>query len=161
MNDNNQKCQATIDQLGLHPRIVQHEPILNFETAEKVDQELGLTGTETKSMFLKGKSGKHYLFITTSDQRMDQKALRQILGVKVKLVTGDEMIELTKMQPGCMTPFGLPDGLISAIVVDPVIYQHSKLILAFGSECMSMEITADELRQLLDHLYPDNTHYLG
>ena len=33
MNDNNQKCQATIDQLGLHPRIVQHEPILNFETA--------------------------------------------------------------------------------------------------------------------------------
>ena len=36
MNDNNQKCQATIDQLGLHPRIVQHEPILNFETAEKV-----------------------------------------------------------------------------------------------------------------------------
>ena len=62
MNDNNQKCQATIDQLGLHPRIVQHEPILN---------------------------------------------------------------------------------------------------LAFGSECMSMEITADELRQLLDHLYPDNIHYLG
>ena len=38
---------------NVHEKIT-HEPILNYETAEKVDKELGLTGTETKTLFLKG-----------------------------------------------------------------------------------------------------------
>lgn len=155
MNTNNEKCLKIIEDLNLHPRIVNHEPILNYETADKVDKELGLTGTETKSLFLKGKSGSYYLYITLSNERMDQKLIKNILGEKVKLVSGDEMIELTGMQPGCMTPFGLKDNLVKSIVIDPKIYDKEKLILAFGSETMSMEIEKDELKKLLDSTYDD------
>jgi len=69
------------------------------------------------------------------------------------MVSGDEMIELTGMQPGCMTPFGLNEGLIKSIVIDPKIYNEKKLILAFGSETMSMEIIPEELKTLLEHEY--------
>lgn len=54
MDKVNEKCYKIIEELNLKPRVVTHEPILNYETAEKVDKELGLTGTETKTLFLKG-----------------------------------------------------------------------------------------------------------
>lgn len=156
MNEINKKCYDLIEKLDLKPRIVTHEPILNYETAYKVDKELNLTGAETKTLFLKGKSDSHYLFITLADERMDSKLLKDLLGEKVRLVTGDEMIELTGMMPGCMTPFGLKEGLIKSVVVDPKIYNEEKLICAFGSETMSTEITPSDLKTILEYLYKDN-----
>ena len=153
MNKNNEKCYEILKELNLEPRVVTHEPILNYETADKVDKELGLTGTESKTLFLKGKSGAFYLFITLATERMDSKVLKNILGEKVKLVSGDEMIETTGMQPGCMTPFGLKEGLIKAVVVDPKI--EEKLICAFGSETMSVEIRSEDLKKILEYSYKD------
>lgn len=149
----NKKCMQIIKDLKLNPRIVTHEPILNYETAVKVDEELGLTGTETKTLFLKSKADNYYLFITLATERMDSKLLKSLLGEKVNMVSGDEMIELTTMQPGCMTPFGLKEGLIKSIVIDPKIYNEDKLILAFGSETMSMEITPTDLKTILEDTY--------
>ena len=161
MNENNKKCYAILEKLNLHPRVVTHEPILNYETANKVDEELGLTGIETKTLFLKSKKGdNHYLFITLASERMDSKLLKNILGEKITMVTGDEMINLTGMQPGCMTPFGLQDGLIQKVVIDPKIYNEEKLILAFGSETMSVEMTKEDLKTILDNEYKDKIIYL-
>jgi len=153
MTETNKKCMQIIKDLNLNPRVVTHEPILNYETAAKVDEELGLTGIETKTLFLKSKIENYYLFITLTSERMDSKLLKSLLGEKVNMVSGDEMIELTGMQPGCMTPFGLNEGLIKSIVIDPKIYNEKKLILAFGSETMSMEIIPEELKTLLEHEY--------
>lgn len=155
MNEVNKKCYEIIENLNLNPRVVTHEPILNYETAAKVDEELGLTGTETKSLFLKGKSGDFYLFITLASERMDSKLLKKLLGEKVNMVSGDEMIELTGMQPGCMTPFGLKDELIKKVVVDPKLDKEDKLILAFGSETMSVEMTPSDLNTILTSLYKE------
>jgi len=153
MNEMNKKCMQIIKNLNLNPRVVTHEPILNYETAAKVDEELGLTGIETKTLFLKSKIENYYLFITLTSERMDSKLLKSLLGEKVNMVSGDEMIELTGMQPGCMTPFGLNEGLIKSIVIDPKIYNEDKLICAFGSETMSMEITPTDLKTILEDAY--------
>lgn len=161
MNKNNEKCYEILKELNLEPRVVTHEPILNYETANKVDEELGLTGIETKTLFLKSKKGNnYYLFITLASERMDSKLLKNILGEKITMVTGDEMIELTGMQPGCMTPFGLKEGLIQKAVVDPKIYKEEKLILAFGSETMSVEMTSEDLKTILEDIYSDRLVYL-
>lgn len=153
MNEVNKRCQEIIEKLNLNPRVVTHEPILNYETAERVDKELGLTGTETKTLFLKGKSNNYYLFITLSDVRMDSKVLKSLFGEKVSLVNGEEMKKVTGMQPGCMTPFGLEDKLIKSIVVDTKIDEEDLLILAFGSETMSMEISPQDLHKILGYSY--------
>lgn len=161
MNENNKRCYEILEKLDLHPRVVTHEPILNYETANKVDEELGLTGTETKTLFLKSKKGdNYYLFITLASERMDSKLLKNVLGEKINMVIGDEMIELTGMQPGCMTPFGLKDGLIQKIVVDPKVLNEEKIILAFGSETMSVEMTPDDLKLILEDTYKDKIIYL-
>lgn len=161
MNENNKRCYEILEKLDLQPRVVTHEPILNYETANKVDEELGLTGTETKTLFLKSKKGdNYYLFITLASERMDSKLLKNVLGEKINMVTGDEMIELTGMQPGCMTPFGLKDGLIQKVVVNPKVLNEEKLILAFGSETMSVEMTPDDLKLILEDTYKDKIIYL-
>lgn len=153
MEENNKKCMEIIKTLGLEPRIECHEPILDFETAAKVDAKLGFYGHETKSLFLKGKSGKYYIYITLMEERMDSKLIKELVGEKVSMVSGEEMIALTGMEPGCMTPFGLKDGLIEALIVDSKIYQESKLILAFGTSRMSMEIKSSELKILLEYCH--------
>ena len=156
MNENNKKCFKILEKLNLHPRVVTHEPILDYETANKVDEELGLEGTETKTFFLKGKkSNNYYLFITIASKRMDSKLLKNLLGEKINMVTGDEMIELSGMMPGCMTLFGLKEGLIQKVAVDKTIYNEQKLILAFGSETMSVEMTPNDLQTILEDSYKD------
>ena len=161
MNGNNKRCYEILEKLDLHPRVVTHEAILNYEVALKVDRELGLTGTESKTLFLKGKkSGNHYLFITLASERMDSKFLKNLLGEKIQMVTGDEMVELTGMMPGCMIPFGLQSGLIQKVVVDNKIDSQEKLILAFGSEHMSVEMTPSDLKQILDYEYSDSVIYV-
>ena len=93
--------------------------------------------------------------MTLATERMDAKILKNTLGEKVKLVTGEEMIEKTGMQLGCMTPFGLEEGLIKAVVVDKKIYDEEKLICAFGSETMSVEINSEDLKKILEYCYED------
>ena len=160
MNENNKKCYEIIGKLNLNPTVAEHEPILNYETADKVDKELGWDGCESKTLFLKGKSGKFYLYITLATSRMDSKLLKRNVGEKVNMVSGDEMIELTNMQPGCMTPFGFDHSLISAVVIDPLIFKEKELICAFGSETMSMQITPNDLETIIKDCY-DNIVYLS
>lgn len=159
-NQNNKNCYKIIEELGLNPLIEHHEPILNYETAEKVDEELGWSGTESKTLFLKGKSGKYYLFITLASERMDSKLLKRHLNEKISLVSGDEMIELTNMEPGCMTAFGFDTSIIESIVIDPLIFKEKELICAFGSSTMSMQIVPSDLEIILRHCYGENIIYL-
>ena len=63
------------------------------------------------------------------------------------------MVELTGMQPGCMTPFGLDEGLIESVIVDTKLKNEDKLILAFGSETMSVEMTPTDLEAILNDEY--------
>ncbi len=161
MNENNKNCYEILKRLNLNPKVVTHIPILNYETANKVDEELGLTGTETKTLFLKSKKGdNYYLFITLASERMDSKLLKNILGEKITMVSADEMNKLTSMQPGCMTPFGFKTEIIKKVVIDPIIYKKDKLILAFGSETMSVEITKEDLKTILDDIYKEKIVYI-
>lgn len=153
MNEINEKCHKIIKDLNLNPRIVTHEPILDFETAARIDKELGLSGTETKTLFLKGKSGQYYIYITLSTERMDSKVLKNLFGEKVSLVGGEEMTNLTGMIPGCMTPFGFDARIITSLVIDAKIEKEDLLILAFGSETMSVEISPNDLLIVLNSLY--------
>ena len=144
-----ENCYDLVKKLNLNPRIVEHEPILNFEIAYKVDEELGLTGAETKSLLLKNKQNEYYLFITYDNERMDSKILKELLGEKVKLVSPEEMISVAEQTPGSMTPFGL-NIKIKGVVINPQLFEEEKLILGFGSPTISAEMTALEFKTLLD-----------
>lgn len=63
------------------------------------------------------------------------------------------MTNLTGMIPGCMTPFGFDARIITSLVIDAKIEKEDLLILAFGSETMSVEISPNDLLIVLNSLY--------
>ncbi len=53
-----------------------HEPILSFEKAKEIREKLQYTGVESKSLFIKDRSGNYYIFVTTEGKKLDPKTIK-------------------------------------------------------------------------------------
>ncbi|MDO2285987.1 DNA-binding protein, partial [Clostridioides difficile] len=62
-----------------------HEPILSFEKAKEIREKLQYTGVESKSLFIKDRSGNYYIFVTTEGKKLDPKTIKNVLGGKVSI----------------------------------------------------------------------------
>lgn len=93
-----------------------HEPILSFEKAKEVRERLQYNGVESKSLFIKDKSGNYYIFVTTEGKKLDSKVVKNIVGGKVSICSGEELIQTTQCVPGCVSPFGYEENI--SLVID-------------------------------------------
>lgn len=72
-------------------------------------KELSIPGTHSKNLFLKDTKNKLFFLVSvTEDKRVDLKTLSTVLGYsRFSFGKAEEMIELLKLTPGSVTPFGL------------------------------------------------------
>ncbi len=119
-----------LDRLNLKYQPYEHEPVLDYETAAMVDEKYHIEGVESKSLLMKTKSGKYYLLITTSDQRMDRKYMKQLLGEKVSIAAPEELMELAGYEAGCAAPFCYPKEV--GFLVDTYLFTLDKIIISAG-----------------------------
>ena len=138
-------------------KVYHHEPVLDFEKAAEIAKRFGLTGKETKSLFIKGKSGKYYMYLTTEDKKMESKKVKEILGEKVNIVSTDEMVEVVGCEPGCLPPFGYDKNVIDTIIVDPEVFNHELFICSSGIPETTIEMETKYLKDILDVAY-DKVH---
>lgn len=134
--------------LAIDCKICEHEPVLDYETAALVDERFHLTGVESKSLFIKTKSGRYYIYITVQGERLDSKAMKALLGEKVGVASGEELTEVTGCQPGCAAPFGYAKEI--GIIVNPIIFEHEKFIFSPGVPEMTVEANTEDLKKILD-----------
>lgn len=127
-----------------------HEPILDFDTDVKVAQRLGWTGTHTKSLFMKVKSGGYALFLTDKDTRLDSKAMKQLLGKRVSIVSDEEMTQAIGCLPGAVCPFALPQDI--PIIVDSELFAHQELLYTPGHPEVTIGFAGAKLPTLLEAL---------
>lgn len=139
---------AKLEELSIDCKVCEHEPVLDYETAKIVDERFGLTGVESKSLFIKTKSGKYYVFLTIAGERLDSKKMKNLLGEKVGVVSGEELTEVTGCQPGCAAPFGYAKEI--GIIVSPVIFEYEKFIFSPGIPEMTVEAKTEDLKKILD-----------
>ena len=126
-----------------------HEPVTSYETAALVRERFGLTGTETKSLFLRRKSGGYAMFISIEGQRLDTGRARAALGEKVSLASGDELQSVTGCVPGCAVPFGLPPEV--SLLVDDSLLSEARLIFSPGPPTETIEVGAEEWAVLMSN----------
>ena len=150
---------TVIKDLGIECKICEHEPVLNFEKAREIDARFGLTGKESKSLFIKGKSGKYYIYMTTEDKRMDSKKIKQIVNEKVSVVNSEEMQSILGCEPGCLPPFGYDNNVIDTIIIDKAIKEHEKFICSCGIPEMTIEIDTNHLDSILKNSYMNVREY--
>lgn len=129
------------------------EPVLSYETAEKVRNEFGLTGAESKNLFLKAKNGKYYMFVSLQGKRADFDKLKQIIGAKISVASQDELTAQTGCEPYCAIPFGYPKDI--GIIIDSEIYNSEKFIYSPGPPDKTIEIATKDIGKIFDSLAND------
>ena len=128
--------------------IYEHEPIFSYEVAEEVSKKLGFTGTESKSLFLKSKSEKYFIYLTIQGEKVDFKKLKEVLGEKVSICQAEEMTKVIGCYPGCVSPFGHDKDI--TIIVDSNVFNQEKLIFSPGVPNKTIIVKANELENIFD-----------
>lgn len=142
------EVKALLEKANVECEYYKHEPILDYETAERVAKEVGFTGTESKSLFIKAKSGKYYMYLTLQGMKMDSKEIKNLIGEKVGVVSGEELTEKTGCIPGCAAPFGYVKEI--SLIVDESIFDVEKYIFSQGVAEITMILKGKDIKKVLD-----------
>ena len=136
--------------LGIPFKECTSEPVLSYEAAEKVRGDFGLTGVESKSLFLKGKNGEYYMYVTMEGERADLSKLKDALGIKLSIASQNDLKERTGCEAYCAIPFGFPEDI--TIVVDSRIYESERFIFSPGPPTKTIEIESKYLHTIIQSL---------
>ena len=131
-------------------REVEHEVVLNYETAAIVRQRFGLTGVESKSLLLRLKDGRYCMFVSVESKRADFKKIKDLLGSKSSFCSDEELIEQTECVPKCACPFGHEERII--LIIDSAIFNYVKFLYSPGIPERTIEIATEDLEKIVARL---------
>lgn len=132
-----------------------HEPILDYETARKVGKKYNWKGIESKSLMLKDKTGRAYVFLTVEGKRFDAKAGKDLTGQKLSVYSRQDLIEKFDCIPGCVAPFGYDQEV--SLIVDQEIFQYEDFIFSPGIPEKTIITNVQDIDKILKRV--DNKIY--
>ncbi len=102
-----QKVVDQLNELGIPFQIVEHEPALTTEQADRFIE--GIEGVRTKTMFLTNKKKRNfYLVIMDDAKRLDMDVFKDIVEEKqIKMASAETLNDKMMLPPGVVSPFGL------------------------------------------------------
>ncbi len=127
-----------------------HDPILNYDDAERERVKFDWKGVESKNVFLKGADGAHYLYVTTQGQRVDFAQLKEILKAKVSLASEEDVRNIALCVPGCVAPFGFSETI--TIILDPSIEECTDYLFSPGVTTKTIQANMQDLKALYSYV---------
>ena len=102
-----QKVVDRLNELGIPFQIVEHEPVLTTEQADRFIE--GIEGVRTKTMFLTNKKKRNfYLVIIDDAKRLDMDVFKEIVEEnRIKMASAETLNDKMMLLPGTVSPFGL------------------------------------------------------
>ena len=102
-----QKVVDRLNELGISFQIVEHEPVLTTEQADRFIE--GIEGVRTKTMFLTNKKKRNfYLVIIDDAKRLDMDVFKEIVEEnRIKMASAETLNDKMMLLPGTVSPFGL------------------------------------------------------
>ena len=143
------KVEETLASLGIPFELVEHEPALTTEQADRFIE--GIEGVRTKTMFLTNKKKTaYYLLIMDDHKRLDMEAFGEIVSSKrIKMASSDSLYEKMMLPPGVVSPFGLlyNDDRDISVFIDKEIIDEDRMSFHPNTNEKTIFIkTADLLR---------------
>ena len=115
-------------------------------TVELASKSIGVEpGRIAKTLSFRLKE-KNILIVTKGDSKIDNKKYKQYFKTKAKMLTHEEVEEVTGHPVGGLCPFGLKNPL--EIFLDQSIQQFETVYPAAGSRYAALQITPKEMQQL-------------
>ena len=102
-----QKVVDQLNELGIPFQIVEHEPALTTEQADRFIE--GIEGVRTKTIFLTNKKKRNfYLVIMDDAKRLDMDVFKEIVEEnRIKMASAETLNDKMMLLPGTVSPFGL------------------------------------------------------
>ena len=124
------------------------DKVLEFEVSSATVELAAIAlGTEeariAKTMSFKKDEGC-ILVITAGDVKIDNAKYRHTFGLKAKMLTPDEVIELVGHAIGGVCPFAVNEGVIG-IYIDESVKRFDTVFPACGSSNSAIELTPEDL----------------
>lgn len=114
--------------LGIAAVTHEHPPLRTVEEAKALRGDL--PGGHVKNLFLRDKHGRHWLFTTLEDRRVDLKALaRQLDAGRFSFASAEALGTLLGIAPGAVSPLAAINdgGGQVTVVLDRALLAHSLL----------------------------------
>jgi len=138
---------SLLKESGITFREVEHEPVLDYEAASRVRDRFGLTGKESKSVFLRLKDGRYGMFVTVEGKRADLKHIRELTGSRASICSDEELIRETGCVPRCACPFGHKPEIL--LILDNEVFRYDKLLYSPGPPERTVEVATKDIERLL------------
>ena len=90
-------------------------------------------------------NGAPILIVTAGDAKVDNQKYKARFGVKAKMLTPDETVELTGHAVGGVCPFAVNEGV--TVYLDVSLKRFETVFPACGSANSAIELTLDELEK--------------
>lgn len=130
--------------------IYHHRAIYTNEDALVIKAEQGFKGTETKSLYLKDKKDRHYIYFTFTTKKSDFKRISKLIGTRVSVVSSEIMEKITGQKAGAVSPFGYLED--TPIIIDKELLRQEKLVFAPGRPDRTMVVCVSDLEQIFNVL---------
>lgn len=131
-----ERLSALLDQRGITYRVFRHEAVFTSEEAARVRGTPLASGA--KALICRA-DGRFVLFVMPADRKLDSKQVRKAFGLKsLRFATRDEVLELTKLKPGSIPPFGQLFGLQT--YCDGGLADQQKINFNAGDHTISVEM---------------------
>lgn len=116
-------------------------------TAPLAAQALGReVGQIAKSILFKTKNEEYLMIVAAGDVKMDNKALKNLVGARVRMANAEEVQKVTGFNIGGVCPFALANPI--AIYLDESLKRYEVVYAAAGTANTALPITYEELREI-------------
>ena len=132
----------------------QHNPELKIMVLEEDTSTSYLAaralGTEVgqiaKTILFKTKDGGFFLVVAAGDARIDNKAVKELIGSRARMANAEEVEEVTGFSIGGVCPFALQQD--APVFLDDSLQRYQVVYSAAGSSNAVLPITYEELRRI-------------
>ena len=138
-----EKVREYFKSLGIDNRILEFD--VSSATVELAAEALGCEGKRIAKSLSFNINGEAILVVCAGDGRVDNAKYKATFGVKAKMLTPDEAVELIGHAVGGVCPFAVNEGV--KVYLDESIKRFETVFPACGSSNSAIEMTISELEK--------------
>ncbi|MDD2586194.1 MAG: YbaK/EbsC family protein [Syntrophomonadaceae bacterium] len=116
-------------------------------TAYLAAQALGTeVGQIAKSILFKSKTGDYFMVVSAGDVKINNRAIKELAGSRVKMASAEEVNEITGFNIGGVCPFAMETEV--PVYLDESLQRYDVVYAAAGSSNTALPITYAQLVQI-------------
>jgi Cys-tRNA(Pro) deacylase len=139
-----EKIKKLLEENNVNYQLFEHEPVFTSEQAAAIRNTPKRFGA--KAMIFAADS-KPLLIVVPGDKRVDTKTFKKLFKIKdLRLLSGDEVKELTGLEIGAIPPFGSTMNLPTYL--DEEITQNEGIVFNVGAHTKSIKMKPTDFLKL-------------